>query len=75
MSIKIRAANAAIKKAGGASALAMKLLPRAKYPELLKMQSRIAKWKLNGVPGRWVAPVHDITGHPRHLLAPEIYTK
>lgn len=74
MSKKTTAAKRAIKKAGGVAELSRKLLNGNASPEeLLRMQSRVSKWRVNGIAGRWVLPVESVTGVPRHELAPELY--
>ena len=74
MSDRIEATIKAIEKAGGAAALAKKLLPGDHAKEdYKKMQWRIAKWKEEGVPPKWVIPVENESGVSRHKLAPDIY--
>ncbi len=66
----------AINKAGGPRALAAKLLGgKASDAEMLKMQSRISKWRYNGIPPRWVLAVEAASGVPRHKLAPLLYPR
>lgn len=68
------AAIKAIDSAGGATTLANDLNDLL-WNELEKpiTATRVQKWKLNGVPPRFVIPVAQITHTPRHDLHPMIY--
>lgn len=66
----------AIERAGGPRALAGKLLgSKANSADLLKMQSRISKWRYNGVPAKWVLAVEAASGVSRHRLAPLVFPR
>lgn len=67
-------AKRAIKASGGIAALARKLTKSTpSKAEHLRMQSRISKWRIIGIPPRWVLAVEAASGVPRHELAPHIY--
>ena len=71
---KAEAAKGAIFEAGGPKRVA-RLLVRDFYPfeDEGKLRHRIAQWKVNGVPARYIIPMESVTGISRHDLDPEVY--
>ena len=68
---RVEAANKAIDRAGGVSALARTLLK--KDGNLTYMIWRVAKWRNLGIPPLWVLRVEAISGISKHKLYPELY--
>ena len=76
---RLKAADLAITKAGGATSMARKL--RERFEELglplprgsSLTPNHVQQWLTRGVPAYYALHVEKMTGVSRHLLAPEVF--